>query len=448
MTWALAGAVIGVVASALPGIHVNLLAVALLAWGAGPWGAPFLVAALAASPFGLALSATFLGGPGDDSALSSLPAHALAREGRAREAVALQAWGALLGILLALPLAFLARGLLVPLASALVAGMPWLILAIVVALVFSEPRRFAVHPRWMVVPWPARPMRRRPDLLDPYGLLGEGDAEVQVERVWQVGRLSAAAGKLAALAVLALAGALGLAAFRLGAASPFGWVASPLLPLLAGLFALPSLLALALAAPPRARVAFRPPRAHLGELARAAWPGALASIVLGLAPGVSASHAGLLARPPRTPERALVRLAAVNGGAVVFTLLAWHALGKARSGALVAAQQLAPVPAWPSWAPTPMVLHEAALVVAAALVGLALARGVSASLARLPARPLAAGGLALLVVAVAVFNGGVGLMVLAAAGLVGALPARWGVRRSHAMGVILVPALLRAWGLA
>ncbi|HVM44705.1 MAG TPA: hypothetical protein VM582_02125, partial [Candidatus Thermoplasmatota archaeon] len=60
---ALAGALAGVVASALPGVHVNLLAVALLAFApdAGSAGALFLVAALAASPFGLALSATFLG---------------------------------------------------------------------------------------------------------------------------------------------------------------------------------------------------------------------------------------------------------------------------------------------------------------------------------------------------------------------------------------------------
>ncbi|HET6404205.1 MAG TPA: tripartite tricarboxylate transporter permease [Candidatus Thermoplasmatota archaeon] len=417
LTVALAGALAGVVASALPGVHVNLLAVALLAFApdAGSAGALFLVAALAASPFGLALSATFLGGPADDAALSSLPAHELAREGRAREAVALQAWGALLGILAALPLAFLVRLALprVPLA----AWTPWLLVAVVALLVWSETACL----RW--------PRARHWTELDER----EGSR-------WL--------GRLAALGVLLLAGALGLAAFRLGARSPFGWPTSALLPLLAGLFALPSLV-LSLRARPRAgRDVLRAPRAHLRPLWRAAWPGAAASATLGLLPGVSPSHAALLAPRPRKPEEALVRIAAVNGGAVVFTLLAWHALAKARSGALVAAGSLARVPPWPTWRPPPAVLEEAALVVAAALAGLLLARALSGALARAPPRPLAWGGLALVLAAVAAFNGAFGVAVLAAAALVGALPVRLGVRRSHLMGAILVPATLRAWAVA
>lgn len=411
----LAGAIVGVVASALPGVHVNLLAVAMLAFaaGSGEAGATFLVGALAASPFGLALSSTFLGGPADDAALSSLPAHALAREGRAREAVALQAWGALLGVLLALPLALGVRALLPWLPLAFLT--PWLLLLIIVLLVWSEKAELRL------------PRAARWDELDER----EGSR-------WL--------GRLAALGVLALSGALGLAAFRVGASSPLGWPSSALLPLLAGLFALPSL-ALSFRAPARVYAILRAPRVALAELVRAAWPGAAASATLGLLPGVSASHAALLTRRPRAAEDALVRLAAVNGGAIVFTLLAWHALGKARSGALVAAEQLARAPAWPTWRPSPGILDEAALVVAAALVGLLIARVASGSLARLPARALAAGGLALVLAAVALFNGLVGLAVLLASALVGALPLRIGVRRSHLMGAILVPATLRAWGL-
>lgn len=429
----LAGAAIGVVASALPGVHVNLLAIAVLALAAasaasedqdepqfvvtgdsGTAGSVFLVGALAGSPFGLALSATFLGGPVDDAALSSLPAHQLAREGRAREAVALQAWGALLGVLLAIPLALAVRITLphLPLAAA----TPWLLVLVIALLVWRESAKL----RW--------PRATRWDELDER----EGSR-------WL--------GRLAALGVIALSGALGLAAFRLGARSPFGWPASALLPLLAGLFAVPSLFT-SLRATPRTRDILRAPRARMGALWRAAWPGAAASATLGLLPGVSPSHASLLTKQPRAPEHALVRIAAVNGGAVVFTLLAWHALAKARSGALVAAGTLAPAPIWPTWRPPVAIVEEAALVVAAALVGLAIARGASGTLARAPPAPLALGGLALVLVAVALFNGALGLAVLAAATLVGALPMRIGVRRSHLMGVILVPAALRAWGLA
>lgn len=471
VTLALLGAVAGFCASALPGFHVNTLAILLLAAApqAGAGGVAFLVAALAASPFGLALSSTFLGGSSDESALSSLPAHAMAREGRGVEAVALQAWGALLGMLLALPLAFAMRGLLVPLAPRLPALMPWLLLGIVVLLVASESARPAVHARRVVVPWRdgtrllRGPLSREPRLRvgralveDPHGLLeGAADGEVveaRVETLRVPGALSPVVGRALAVGVLLLSGALGWAAFRLGAASPFGLPASPLLPLLAGLFAAPELLDACrrTGRAPAARLGA--PRVRLRELLRPALPGAAASSALGLAPGLSGSHAALLAPRSRTPEQALVTLAAVNGGAVVFTLLAWHALGKARSGALVAAQQYAAPAEWSTLAPPVAVLREAALVVlaasAACLLARALSRPVARSAASVGASRLALGGLVLLAGAVAAFTGWLGLLVLAVAALVGLTTKRAGVRRSHAMGVILVPALLRAWSIA
>jgi putative membrane protein len=422
----IAGALVGLVASALPGLHVNLLATMTLVMidpQQGTATVPFLLAAFAAAPFGMALSATFLGGPSDDAALSSLPAQLLAREGRVQEAVALQCWGALLGLLLALPLAFIVRVALVPLAPWLTSAMPWLLLLIIALLVWTEPR--ALH-------WPKRVR------------WGE---RMRVEDI-EVGPGSRWLGRAAALSVILLAGTLGLATFRLGTISPFGWPSSTLLPLLAGLFAMPSLVATALAPPRLARAFIRAPRERLKDLVCAAWPGAAASVTLGLVPGVSASHASLLASSARGPERALVRLAAVNGGAVVFTLLAWHVLGKARSGALVAAEQLEAPTTWSTWAPPPSVLQEGALITAAALLACFAARAASRRLTGIRARPLALAGLLLLLVSVTVFNGALGLVVLGAAALVGALPARVGLRRSLCMGCILVPAMLRAWGWA
>jgi TctA family transporter len=288
-------------------------------------------------------------------------------------------------------------------------------------------------------------------VLDPHGLL-DGAAEgepvtVQAEASWEAP--SRWMGRAAALGMLLLSGALGLAAFRLGASSPLGIPASPLLPLLAGLFALPGLVRALLRPAPAARTRLRAPRPARGELLKGAGPGAAVSSLLGLAPGVSASHVALLLPQPRTPERALLRIAAINGGAVAFTLLAWHALGKARSGALVAAEAMAAPAPWPAWAPTPSILEEAALVLGAATLACLLARAASGPVARLVAagggRALSLAGVATLLAAVALFNGALGLAELAVAGLVGETVARVGVRRGLAMGVILLPAMARAW---
>lgn len=464
MAFAAAGVVAGVVASAVPGLHVNALAVAVLALApdAGPQGVVFLVAAFAASPFGLALGATFLGASGDDENVSASPARELAMEGRAAEAVALQAWGAWTGILVALPLAFLLRGLLQPAEPWLGRAMPWLLLAVILILALTETRRLPVRRRWVVVAWKARrvegTLTREPDLrvgrvpvADPHGLVDDVEEGaricVEVEPTWCAP--SRWAGRAAALGVLLLSGALGLAAFRLGAASPFGVPASPLLPLLAGLFALPELARGLRPGRGAPRVRLPAPRTGLAEVARDAAPGSAVSCGLGLVPGVSASHVALALPEARTPERRLVRAAAVNGGAVVFTLLAWHVLGKARSGVLVAAEALAPPFSWASWTPAPEVAREAALVLAAATAACLLARLASWPLARLRhASRLSLAGLVLMLGCVAAFNGALGLAVLAAAGLVGETTRRLGVRRGHAMGVILVPALLRAWALA
>lgn len=457
---ALAGAVAGVAAMATPGVHVNALALGVLALAphSGAHGVWFLLGALAGAPFGLALGTTFLGASTEDGAMASLPAHALAAEGRGAQAVALQAWGAFVGLALALPLAFAVRPLLtwLPLAALL----PWLLLAVILLLVLSERARPRVHRHWTIVPWRARHVRGklgahlkvgRYQLRDPHRLLEHAavgdEVAVDIEASWQKGPLSRAAGMALAALVLSLSGWLGWVALRMGASSPLGLPASALLPLLAGMFAIPSLLTM-LHAQPAALVRLRvhaPPR---GELLKRAAPGALAASLLGIVPGVTASHAAALAPRAEHPERALLTLGAVNGAAVVFGLLAWHALGKARHGALLAANRLAPATPWHTWAPPTSILDEAALLLLSAATACLLVRVLSRPAARAPPRALARVGLALVVLMTAVTCGAWGLAVLLVGTLVGRVPARLGVRRSLLMGAILVPTALRAWGLA
>ncbi|MFA5862491.1 MAG: tripartite tricarboxylate transporter permease [Candidatus Thermoplasmatota archaeon] len=458
---ALAGSIAGVAAMALPGVHVNALALVVLALApdSGERGVAFLLGALAGSPFGLALGTTFLGASTDDGAMPSLPAHALAAEGRGAQAVALQAWGAFAGIALALPMAAAMR----PLIESLPWGtlLPWLLLAVLVLLVASERTRPPVHRRWTAVPWQAHVRARGPlqtgprvgryRFADPHKILEAArvgdEVEVELEATWARGPLSRASGMALAALTLALSGWLGWIALRMGAASPLGLPASSLLPLLAGLFAVPSLLTMLRAdhAPVHVRLRVHPP--PRGELLRRVAPGALAASLLGLVPGITTSHVAALTPRAEHPERALLTLGAVNGAAVVFGLLAWHALGKARHGALVAAQRIAAPIAWHTTLPPPELLSEAALVLLSAGAACLLARALARPAAAAPPRPLARMGLALVVLMTLATCGLWGLSVLVAGALVGSVPVRLGVRRSLLMGAILVPAALRAWGI-
>lgn len=249
-------------------------------------------------------------------------------------------------------------------------------------------------------------------------------------------------GPLKAALVVATTGLLGLAAFRLGASSPFQVPASPLLPLFAGLFAVPGLLA-ARKAPKRVPATpAAPPR---GWTRRTALAGASAGSVLGLLPGVTAGHAGaLLRRDGVDVDEARLRSAAVAGAGLVFATAVALALGPTRSGALAAAAVIDPAD-WRAWTPSAEAVRWFAATLAGAGAGAALMLALAPRLARawrrLPRGPLLAAVAAVLVLVVATLNGAVGLAVLAVAGVAGHLAPALGVSRVHAMGVIVVPTL-------
>jgi putative membrane protein len=61
---------------------------------------------------------------------------------------------------------------------------------------------------------------------------------------------------------------------------------------------------------------------------------------------------------------------------------------------------------------------------------------------KLPYQPLVGGTILLIVVMVFLFTGWMGLLILLVATFLGLLPVQWSVRRSHLMGVLLLPIIL------
>ncbi|MDD1708043.1 MAG: tripartite tricarboxylate transporter permease [Methanoregulaceae archaeon] len=108
------GVALGTVSGLLPGIHVNTLAVGLLAVQAvliPVFGvdmiAVAMMAALVTHTFLDIIPSTFLGIPDADTAISVIPSHVLCLEGNGEEAVRIAALGSAWGFLAAVPLCFI-----------------------------------------------------------------------------------------------------------------------------------------------------------------------------------------------------------------------------------------------------------------------------------------------------------------------------------------------------
>jgi putative membrane protein len=168
--------------------------------------------------------------------------------------------------------------------------------------------------------------------------------------------------------------------------------------------------------------------------------------LVGLLPGMSSGAASVLAllgTGERDRGRALATLSAAGAGAAVITAAAFVLVGRARSGAMLAVQEVvAPVP-WEGVVP-PMLLAVLLLGCAAGIaVGyvatLVAGKAAAGAVDRVPYPALCAAVLTLLAALVGAATGPWGLAVVGAAAVVGLVPWRLGVRRSHLMGCTMLP---------
>jgi putative membrane protein len=391
----LGGVALGTCSGLVPGLHANNVALLLAAVAADVPGPPRLVGAavLAAGvvhTFLDVVPALALGVPDPSMAATALPGHRLVLEGRGREAIRLSALGSGLAVLLAVPLALPVTGAMVAVYPTLRAHLPLALALVALLLVVTER-----------------------------------------------GRLAMAGGVVA----LCLAGALGWATLDLDPAAPLA-AGGTLAPLFAGLFGAPVLVESmgGGGVPPQDDATVTLPGRAVGGLG---FVGTLSGAVVGYVPGVSAAVAAtvsLLAVPGRHGARGfLVATSGVNTANTVFALFALVALGSPRTGVLVAFER--------SGAPTdlPLLLPAVAL---AAVAGFCLVLLVGDRyldlVGRLDNTRLAAGVLCLLAIVSLLFAGAVGVIVFAVASLVGLVPARFGARRVHLMGVLIGPLALGA----
>ncbi|MFC4449644.1 tripartite tricarboxylate transporter permease [Halorussus aquaticus] len=387
------GVALGTVSGLTPGLHVNNLALLLASVAPAVPGPPRLVGAamLAAGvvhSFLDAVPALALGVPDAAMAATALPGHRLVIAGRGREAVRLSALGSGLAVAFAVPLA-------VPVTHGMTVAYPVVrahlpvVLGVVVAVL----------------------------------LLTEGSVRAFV------GGVAAFLGSAT----------LGHATLDLSPAAPLD-AGGMLTPLFAGLFGAPVLLEAASGSgvPEQDDATVATSRRTVAVTALA---GSVAGAVVGYLPGVSAAVAAVLALavlPGSTEARGfVVATSGVNTANTVFALFALAALGTPRTGVMVALREAnAPVN-------LPLLLATAGI---AGVAGFLLVLGVGDRYLRtvgaLDQLRLSTGVLVLLAGLSWSFAGLLGVVVLGVATLVGLVPARYGARRVHLMGVLLGPLIV------
>jgi putative membrane protein len=449
----LAGYLLGIVSGLLPGVHTNNFALALVAFApflAEKGVAPFYIALIILSnavshTFHDIIPSVFLGAPDSDTALAVLPGHRLLLEGAGAEAVRLSALGSagsvLASMLFVLPLS-LFFGAIYPY---LQDNMAWVLLTIVFIMLATE----------------------------------KGEA-VKGER--QQSSLTKYKYKAMALFLFLITGVLGLFAFSredlLVPVISLG-EASMLLPLLSGLFGASQLIISLLTSSEIPAESVSKFELSQKRILRGVLTGSAAGSLVAWLPGVSSAIAALLAglfvrsdfdrrfikkenSEPVLGERKsclfsdscvdrqtlesskefIVSISGVNTSNAIFGLIALLVIGKTRSGAMVAINEILGIESLGSQ----VILLFFTVILLTALFSYIstvwIGNNAHRMLRKLDYTKLCTGVLIGLAIMVFLFTGFFGFLIFVVSTSIGMLPSFMKVRKSHAMGVILLPVIL------
>ena len=421
----LIGFALGLISGLIPGIHTNNFALILLALSPAIADLGFSNIHIAAMILANSITHTFLniipsvylGAPDADTALAVLPGHAMLLDGMGMAAIRLSALGSagsiVVSLLIAAPLVLFFGHYY----DFMRENMGWILLMIVLLMILTESGRYV-----------------------------EGQ-----------GSLVHLKYKFYAVVVLLLSGILG--AIGLGNTDlmhPYFQFGSPsiLLSLLTGLFGASVLLISVLTKSVLPEQRQHPLNLKSRWVLRGIAVGSIAGAIVAWLPGVSSGVATVLARlairgdlehhQTRAMEF-IVSVSGTNTSNAVFGLIALFIIGYPRSGAMVAVRDL--VGETLDFHLVLLFLIVVVLVSIAAYAATIFIGDLAPSvLARFDYQKICMAILIGLVVMVILFNGAFGLAVFLAAVPIGMLPYYMGVKKSHAMGVLLLPVMMYYFG--
>jgi TctA family transporter len=501
LLFTLLGCGLGTLSGVAPGIHVNTMALFLLlassallpligsicvffgtsaAWAALPLACT-IIAATVVHSFADFLPSIFLGAPDEESCTSVLPGHRLLLAGEGLKAVMAACKGSLIGAVLGLLLAVPLLLLLGPLGldAKISAITPWLMLLLILMLILAEgdslrlrpvvdARQGSITPMGALRPCVVRPFPGEAALLvgtisrrrfrswlrcgrDEFQVLGARSIGlVRVSGVWRL-RQRRWTTKAMAAGLILLSGALGLVAME-GRPPPSGvWDgmgSSLLLPLLTGLFGMPAMIeSLKLGRVPQQKP-LEEVDVPLRPCAEGFLAGALAALLPGMTSTSGAAVGGMLSRERGEELEFIAMVSAVGTAATMVAVLGFLVSGSGGTGSLIVVQQVM----GPSLlsASGQIGSFPMSVLLCSALLATFLGYWITISLGGRFASLVGGADmrcvnlliLAFTIILVAAMCGIPGLVLLAACTLVGLLPPALGVGRVHLTGCLLIPILL------
>ncbi len=414
------GFLLGIISGLTPGIHVNnfaLILVALSPLFLELGFAPFYIAVIilansVTQTFLDIIPSIFLGAPEADTALAVLPGHALLMEGRGAEAVRLSAIGSagavVVALLMAVPLGFFFLNIY----STIEAYIGWILVLIVVIMIATE-----------------------------NGEVIEGQ-----------GSLVHLKFKGYAVMLFIISGLLGMFAFdNTDKMSPLVTFGEPsiLLPLLSGLFGA-SMLVLSLMTkseiPPQQKACrfVLPGKRIIRGMLTGSAAGSFVAWLPGVSSAVGTIIASLLVREEKDADSSkefMISLSGANTANAIFSLIALFIIQRARSGAMVAIDGLINVSEWELSTIIILLVVIIYISIISYYTTIYLGDRIAGFLSRVNYSKLCTAVLAGLTLMVMVFTGWFGLVIFLISTPVGMIASFAKIRKTHAMGVILLPVI-------
>jgi len=393
------GIVIGLFAGLTPGMHVNTLIPLILSLTAffdlQPYHLAVLITSTAMSEiFFNFIPSIFLGAPEEGTALSVLPGHRLLLEGRGYEAIKLTVVGGIGALVSGLVFITLLSPYFTSFYNLTRPYIHFAIIAIVLFMVFSE---------------------RKPKKI------------------------------ISALFIILLSGAFGLLVLN----SQLLPQQSLLFPVLTGMFGLSILI---VSVSEKSHLPEQKEDFSLNisskEILKSIILGSIAGIVVGFLPAVGISEAATMVQYLGGSGEArnfLVTLSGINVGNEVFSLVSLYLVNNPRSGPSVAIQQIL----------TELTIYDVVLLIGvicfvsgiSALLTLFLGKTIPKFLIKLDYKMLTLSVISLICTMVFLLTGINGILILSISTAIGLLCAHLEVRRSHCMGVLLLPSICFFMGL-